>query len=153
MVINDFSILMSDNQQGAWFSYLSTFTAIYHIKQWTCSIIWYCMVSHSIPYNRRCCLWAIYKCYGSSTRRQWFRKHIMVVERSFSDLKRRWLWKWLRSLYLRSDNSATKVIAACYCLHNISIDLKDIKETNNVNDNVNLHVNTSAEKKDTTTVQ
>jgi hypothetical protein len=50
----------------------------------------------------------------------------MVIERCFADLKNR----WLRLKCLRSELSfANKIIAACCCLHNMSIDGGDISET------------------------
>ena len=50
----------------------------------------------------------------------------MVIERSFADLKNR----WLRLRCLRSElQFANKIIAACCCLHNMSIDHGDIMRT------------------------
>lgn len=77
----------------------------------------------------------------------------MVVERSFSDLKRR----WLRLQCLRSDiKFATKIIAACCCLHNISINFGDIKATDREDrvdgvGTVALHFTSPAEKRDAIT--
>lgn len=51
----------------------------------------------------------------------------MVVERSFSDLKNR----WLRLKTLRNDNLfACDIIVTCCCLHNIAIKFRDIAPTN-----------------------
>ena len=89
----------------------------------------------------------------SLTQESYNNRHLstrMVVERSFSDLKRR----WLRLLCLRSDiEFATKLIAACCCLHNISIDFGDIKATRRDHrddgvGNIYLRFNSPAEKRD-----
>lgn len=50
----------------------------------------------------------------------------MVVERSFADIKNR----WLRLRSLRSDIPfANRIIAACCCLHNMCIEHGDIEPT------------------------
>lgn len=50
----------------------------------------------------------------------------MVVERSFSDLKSR----WLRLQTMRNDlELVNRIIATCCCLHNISLDYGDIDST------------------------
>lgn len=105
------------------FPYPSTFAAIYRIDQWTSSC--------SVLYNRRCCLWAIYKCYDALSSVnigliQGSHNNIRssmpkVMKRNFFDLKRRWLCLLCLSSEIKF---ATKLIAACRCLHNIFIDLE-----------------------------
>jgi hypothetical protein len=53
----------------------------------------------------------------------------MAIERSFTDLKNR----WLRLKTMRCDlELANKIIATCCCLHNISLDFGDICPTERV---------------------
>lgn len=74
----------------------------------------------------------------------------IVVERSFSDLKNR----FLRLKYLECDiEFATKVIMACCVLHNICIDNGDIssadtQDQEQILGNVTLHFTTPAKKRD-----
>jgi hypothetical protein len=60
----------------------------------------------------------------------------MAIERSFSDLKNR----WLRLKTMRCElELANKIIATCCCLHNISLDFGDICPTERGRDNQGNH--------------
>lgn len=71
----------------------------------------------------------------------------MAIERSFSDLKNR----WLRLKTMRCDlETANRIIAACCCLHNLSVEHGDISPTarKNRKGNFELQFNNAAAKRD-----